>query len=231
LYRSAYLDQLFAEPENQTAGLKGLPLDKGFRAFYEKRRVLVSPGVSFARVVNELMESFKATEIAALNIEAQPEWIGLNPFKPILEKIAKAHGYELQRGWWRKPIDHVVERRCRIDGGRSWSTLTPLEVEIGATGASVSYDLSLIHRVSPGFSWYKLYNSRESAVLGVMAQVDYLDTMGELISAVSPQSMPMTVPTCCSMCRTCANSMRVGFSSPPGMRHYGALEVAITDGP
>lgn len=184
-YRSVYLDELYSNPENAAAGAAGKPLDKGLRQFIEKSHAMMTPGQSLAGQIVCIMETCKTQEIKNLGIKSQENCGGDNPFNMILENIAQSASFRMSGKWWRKPINTALERRCKIDMGRrnSWKTSTPLEFEIGYIDKDVfSYDLSLMHRVIPGFQHYRLYTNPPTAVLGIVAQVNYLDIMGDLIT-------------------------------------------------
>jgi hypothetical protein len=186
-YRSTYLDALYATSEqNRRASHQGLPLDSGVRAFDAKLKAVIKPGQLFGHNVMDMLEEYKKSEIDLLEVSTC-DWTGQKEdFDIYLGEVAKNRGFYIEGKWWRKNHDGVVELGCKIDEGSrtTWTFTVPIVLDVSMhKSRKRSYTFWRADLLVPGYHYYHLYKSPASALLGLRAHVDLLDTIGELIAA------------------------------------------------
>lgn len=180
-YRSEYLDGLASLLAKRGIAGPAISLHEGLRTLSIKAG---EPGSKFWPLIADEMERHKSSEIESLKISTVG-WSGTKrDFSIFLKKSAEARGFAFKKNRWRKDFGDALEFRCYIDAGmgKTWGFQIPLVFEIGHRLAT---DLELctwqLDPLMSGFRYYRLYRSPESAILGVQAHVDLLDTIGELI--------------------------------------------------
>jgi hypothetical protein len=146
----------------------------------------------FWQRVAEEMERHKQAEIENFGISINEDTGAGIEFSKGLHNSAQAKGFVLQNEKWRKTFGEVLEFCCFVDTGmRTTSTFQiPLLTEIVHKSAPGFVFLApLADIIVPGFNYYHVYKSAESAILGIQAHIDLFDTIGELI-VTQPRRAP-----------------------------------------
>lgn len=184
-YRSRYLDNLASLPENQDVVAQGQPLDFGLQAFRKRVLTPIKPGYTIFGEISEKMEKLKQVEIKNFMISPL-EWTRTKgDFSRCLKKIAESRGFEFKKKRWRKNYGGFLDFFCFIDGGmrRTWKFQLPVNFEIAHTSSpEIGLHTWNFDPLMPGFHYYRLHRSPESAILGIQAHVDLFDTIGDLIA-------------------------------------------------
>jgi hypothetical protein len=183
-YRSRYLDDLASLPENQVDDARG-PLDLGLKAFTKRALAHVEPGGSIYYQIGQQLEKLKQVEIVNFKISSL-EWTGTKgDFSRFLREIAEARGFHFKKKKLKKNFGEFLDFNCFIDPGmrRTWRFQLPVNFEIVHTSApEIVFHTWDLGQLMPGFHFYRLHQSPESAVLGMRAHVDLFDTIGDLIA-------------------------------------------------
>jgi hypothetical protein len=174
-YRSEYLDGLASSAAHRDAASRGLPLDHSLQVFMAGR------STDFWQRIAEQMERYKRVEIESFNISAK-EWTGTKgDFSKFLRKAAEARGFVFKNWMWRKAFGEVLEFCCFIDEGRrtTWRFQLPLLFEVIHNSApDLTFYTPQAELLVPGFNYYEMYQSPESAILGIQALVDLFNSIG-----------------------------------------------------
>ena len=183
-YRSKHLDDLAALHIRKNGKLDGFPLEDGLRRFRSKIYSSTHiEGIHLGRWISNKISEYKQDEITNFHISAAG-WTGTRKdFAISLGKLAEARGFVFFRKKWRKSFGPFLEFSCNVDSGMrtTWTFQIPVVLEIVHRSApDFVFHLGLRDALIPGFDYYRSYHSPESAVLGMQAQIDLFDIVGEL---------------------------------------------------
>ncbi len=183
-YRSVYLDDIALQNEKGETSTQRMFLNDCMEMFYKKTLTLIQPGLLFAGVVSRELEEAKQDEIQYFRISAS-EWTGTKKdFSNYLKKIAQERGFAFNKKGWQKVLGNELVFSFFVDAGMrtTWKFHLPIVFEIAHKAAP---DLIMqtwqAEWLMPGFSYYRMYQSPESAILGIQAHVDLMHTIGDLI--------------------------------------------------
>ncbi|MBL8565205.1 MAG: hypothetical protein JNM89_05760 [Hyphomicrobiaceae bacterium] len=183
-YSSPYLDKLYSDLENRRAAAPAWPLHAGYRQFVGKlldRRTL---GHGFGSKITAALEEHKASEIERFQISAAGWPDKASGLRDVLNDVAAQRGFVKRRNSCDKQFRNGLKVKCKIDAGRrnTWTFGLPIEIEVShARDDVVVRDFGGLRDICPGYSYYLGYKSPQSGLLGLMATVDLLDIVGNLI--------------------------------------------------
>jgi hypothetical protein len=180
-YRSEYLDGLASLPTSGQAAEPGLILDPGLQEF--RTRSLATQGL-FGNQISDQMENNKQNEILEFAITAEDWTHTKKDFYNYLERIARERHFVHDKKKWKKTINGI-DILCSIDSGmqRTWKFQLPLNFEIVHNSQPDSVlCTNYAGYVMPGFEYYHLHRSPQSAILGIQAHVDLFVTIVQMVA-------------------------------------------------
>ena len=175
-YRSKYLDDLALNFDYKGSPLRNPPIHPCIFSFEMQRRIQ-----GFGNKIVAMIDDAKELEIKNFELsESESGWTGLKrDVAPILKKFIEARGFQRNGRFFTKKMPSGLLFSCYVDsGGKEYTVdlslrfLIQHENDIGLTFEVGHFDILV-----PGFSYYKLYKTPKSAILGIYAHAEMFDVL------------------------------------------------------